>query len=143
MQFSTLLALTSLTLTSAMPLSPPLQVASLTFYGAADAQYTASVPLDGSVTKTDNPLSISSISTSGFDVKANCKIHAVDYTPALVEGPDNTWVVGPPQTILDVSCTNGGGDGGQGQWISIELDGAADAKYFLSVQVGGGPVITG
>ncbi|APA14993.1 predicted protein [Sclerotinia sclerotiorum 1980 UF-70] len=142
MQFSTLLTLiTSLALTNALPLSPPLNTESLTFHGAAGAQYTLSVPLDGSVTRTYNALSISSISTSGFDVKQNCRIHAVDYTPALVEGPDNTWVIGPPQTIIDISCTSGGSTP-SGTVINIELDGAADAKYFISVPLGGGPVYT-
>lgn len=84
MQFSTLITLAALSLTNALPLSPPLNTASLTFNGAAGAQYTISVPLDGTVTKTNNALSISSISTSGFDVGKNCKIHAVDVTPALV-----------------------------------------------------------
>lgn len=65
----------------------------------------------------------------------------MDYTPALAEGPDNTWAVGPPQTIIDISCT-GGGAPWTGHVISIEMDGAADAKYFLSVPLGGGPVAT-
>ncbi|KAF7950013.1 hypothetical protein EAE96_007317 [Botrytis aclada] len=141
MYFTTIATLlTSLALTSALPLSPPLNTASLTFHGAAGAQYTLSVPLDGSTTSTNNVLSISSISSDGFDVQKNCKIHAVDYTPALVQGPPNTWQVGPPQTIIDVSCTSGGSP--SGQVISIELDGAADAKYFISVPLGGGPVYT-
>lgn len=85
MYFTTIATLVaSLALTSALPLSPPLNTASLTFHGAAGAQYTLSVPLDGSTTSTNNALSISSISTDGFDVQNNCKIHAVDYTPALV-----------------------------------------------------------
>ncbi|TGO36841.1 hypothetical protein BHYA_0113g00140 [Botrytis hyacinthi] len=141
MYFTTIATLiTSLALTSALPLSPPLNTASLTFHGAAGAQYTLSVPLDGSTTSTNNVLSVSSISTDGFDVQKNCKIHAVDYTPALVQGPPNTWQVGPPQTIIDISCTSGGSP--SGQVISIELDGAADAKYFISVPLGGGPVYT-
>ncbi|TGO62348.1 hypothetical protein BCON_0020g00210 [Botryotinia convoluta] len=141
MYFTTIATLiASLTLTSALPLSPPLNTASLTFHGAAGAQYTLSVPLDGSTTSTNNVLSISSISTDGFDVQKNCKIHAVDYTPTLVQGPPNTWQVGPPQTIIDISCTSGGSS--SGQVISIELDGAADAKYFISVPLGGGPVYT-
>ncbi|CCD54673.1 hypothetical protein BofuT4_P127210.1 [Botrytis cinerea T4] len=141
MYFTTIATLVaSLALTSALPLSPPLNTASLTFHGAAGAQYTLSVPLDGSTTSTNNALSISSISTDGFDVQNNCRIHAVDYTPALVQGPPNTWQVGPPQTIIDISCTSGGSP--SGQVISIELDGAADAKYFISVPLGGGPVYT-
>ncbi|TGO62269.1 hypothetical protein BOTNAR_0116g00060 [Botryotinia narcissicola] len=141
MYFTTIATLiASLALTSALPLSPPLNTASLTFHGAAGAQYTLSVPLDGSTTSTNNVLSISSISTDGFDVQKNCRIHAVDYTPALVQGPPNTWQVGPPQTIIDISCTSGGSS--SGQVISIELDGAADAKYFVSVPLGGGPVYT-
>ncbi|KAG4027213.1 hypothetical protein MFRU_032g00790 [Monilinia fructicola] len=142
MQFTTLISLfTSLTLINSLPLSPPLNTASLTFHGAAGAQYTLNVPLDGTTTPTNNVLSISSISTSGYDVQQNCKIHAVDYTPALVEGPENTWAVGPPQTILDISCTSGSTPPGP-TYISIELDGAADAKYFVSVPLGGGPVNT-
>ncbi|RAL60540.1 hypothetical protein DID88_009736 [Monilinia fructigena] len=145
MQFTTLItlftSLTSLTLTNALPLSPPLNTAPITFHGAAGAQYTLNVPLDGITTPTNNVLSISSISTSGFDVQQNCKIHTVDYTPALVEGPENTWVVGPPQTILDISCTSGSTP--PVRHISVfELDGAADAKYFVSVPLGGGPVNT-
>ncbi|KAI9641523.1 hypothetical protein NHQ30_010335 [Ciborinia camelliae] len=150
MQFSTLLALsTSLALTHALPYSPPLETALLTFHGATpDAQYTLSVPLDGSVTTTHNALSISSISTSGFDVQQNCHIHAVDSTPTLVEGPVNTWVVGPPQTIVDVACTRAADKRGADGLtvVNIELDGAAggagDAKYFVNVPLGGGPVVT-
>ena len=143
MQYSTLVAIfTSLSLTNALPLSSRANTVTLTFNGAAGAHYPLDVPLDGTVTRTNNALSISSITTSGFNVQNNCKIHAVDVTPALVEGPANTWVVGPPQTIIDISCTEGAAPPRAANDITIELIGAADAKYPINVPLGGGPVAT-
>jgi len=55
---------------------------------------------------SDNVLSISSV-TSTFDVGDLCTLNTIDYPPALVEGPPGTWVVGPPQEVVTISCTNG------------------------------------
>ncbi|KAH8821347.1 hypothetical protein F5884DRAFT_827604 [Xylogone sp. PMI_703] len=108
--------------------------ASVTFNGAAGAGYTIDVPLDGTPTATNNGLSISSI-TSSIDIATQCTLSTVDYPPELVEGPPGTWVVGPPQTVNSISCT--GGSAPPAGSITIEFDGAADAKYTLTVPLDG------
>ncbi|KAG4412157.1 hypothetical protein IFR04_014705 [Cadophora malorum] len=108
MQLSTILSLAAgAALTQAAPLQSRTNYADVVFHGAADASYTVSVPLDGTLTNTGNVLSISSVSSYGVNVATECTLHTVDYPPALVEGPANTWVVGPPQTVNSISCTKG------------------------------------
>ncbi|PQE32272.1 NRPS-like enzyme protein [Rutstroemia sp. NJR-2017a WRK4] len=145
MQFSKLISLsTYLALTLAAPLTERTNSITLAFNGAAGASYTLSIPLDGSKVKTNNALSISTLtltSPASFDVAAHCTFHTVDYPPALVQGPTNTWAVGPPQTVIDVSCTDSSSPPPPSS-ITIELDGAADAKYFLTVPLGGGAITT-
>jgi hypothetical protein len=119
----------------------------LTFHGATpEAVYTISVPLDAGPVATNNVLSISSV-TSSYDVGKFCTLHTVDVPPALVEGPPGTWVVGPPQTVIDVSCKSGGGPTPPTpDVVSIEFDGADPvngAKYTLSVPLDGSIVTTG
>ena len=71
---------------------------SITLIGAADAEYTISAPCDGSLTPTNNVLSISHV-----DLSAG---------PCLIIGIDGTsqWQgagyadFGPPQTITGVIC---------------------------------------
>ncbi|KAM3070149.1 hypothetical protein ACMFMG_003816 [Clarireedia jacksonii] len=145
MQFSKLISLPAfLALTQAAPLTERTNSITLAFNGAADASYTLNIPLDGSKVTTNNALSISTLtltSPASFDVAAYCSFHTVDFPPALVEGPTNTWAVGPPQTIIDVSCRDSATPPPPSS-ITIELDGAADAKYFLTVPLGGGAVAT-
>jgi len=119
----------------------------VTFHGATpEAVYTISVPLDAGPVATNNVLSISSV-TSSYDVGKFCTLHTVDYPPALVEGPAGTWVVGPPQTVIDIACSSGGGSTPPTpDVVEIEFDGADPvngAKYSLSVPLDGSVVTTG
>jgi hypothetical protein len=147
MKFATILNLAFVGIVSALPNycrdvgGCVIPVTTIVFHGAAGAEYSLSVPLDGRVVTTGNALSISTISAS-INVATQCTLHAVDYTPALVEGPAGTWAVGPPQTIISIACnastvvTNS---------ITIEFDGAdpdKGAKYTLNVPLNGVPVAT-
>jgi hypothetical protein len=98
------------------------------------------------LTTPDNALSISSISAS-IDVPAQCTLHTVDYTPALVETSPGNWNVGPPQTVEWISCTESGPPPPPPNSITIEFDGAdpdvdPNAKYILTVPLNGTPVFT-
>jgi len=137
MQFSQILSLSAfLALTSALPTIKRggSDIITVVFNGAAGAFYSLNVPLDGSVTPTNNVLSISTI-TSTYDIADLCTLVTVDYPPALVEGPAGTWAVGPPQTVKSISCVKGGNPAPT--YITIEFDGAADASYSLSVPLNG------
>ncbi|KAI9054630.1 hypothetical protein LZ554_001783 [Drepanopeziza brunnea f. sp. 'monogermtubi'] len=117
MQLTTILRLASglaaAALTQATPLTPRLSLlptAEITFHGAADAQYTLTVPLTGSPIYTYNPLSISSISSPSINIATNCVLSTPDYPPALVAGAPGTWILGPPQTVISLSCSISGGN---------------------------------
>jgi hypothetical protein len=56
--------------------------------------------------------------------------------PVLVEGPSGTWAVGPPQTVVSISCV-GSYPPPPPTYITIEFDGAAGAGYSLSVPLNG------
>jgi hypothetical protein len=138
MQFTNILSVAAcLALAQAFPtLNFKRDSVDVTFNGAADASYTISVPLDGAPHLTNNVLSISSISSS-YDIGQFCTIDHVDNVPtALVEGPPGTWVVGPPQTIISITCTSGSTPPPPAT-VEIEFDGAADAKYTLTVPLDG------
>ncbi|PBP17496.1 GAS2 domain-containing protein [Diplocarpon rosae] len=92
----------------AQPISIPRSPTSVevTFHGAADAQYSVSVPLDGRLTRTNNPLSVSYVSSSAINIKCQCLLRTVDDPPILVEGVPGTWMVVPPQSIISISCTS-------------------------------------
>lgn len=138
MQFTNILSIAAcLALAQALPtLNFKRDSVDVTFNGAADASYTISVPLDGAPHLTNNILSISSISSS-YDIGQFCTIDHVDDVPtALVEGPPGTWVVGPPQTIISISCTSSSTPPPPAT-VEIEFDGAADAKYTLTVPLDG------
>ncbi|KAG4432957.1 hypothetical protein IFR05_011552 [Cadophora sp. M221] len=147
MQLSTVLSLAAgAALTQAAPLQSRTSYADIVFHGAADAAYSLSVPLDGSLTYTYNALSISSVSSTGVNVATQCTLHTVDYPPALVEGPANTWVVGPPQTVTSISCSAGSPQPPSPPTsIVIEFDGADPDKgafYKLNVPLDGSVVPT-
>jgi hypothetical protein len=148
MQFSNLITIAAcLALSNAAP-APARRAASgdITFHGAAGAQYTITVPLDGSPVNTNNALSISTVSSSTINVAANCLLHTVDFTPALVLISSNTWAVGPPQTVINISCKVGGSTPDPSpKTIVIEFDGAdpdKGAKYTLTVPLDGSTVLT-
>ena len=75
-------------------------------------------------------------------MKAHCTIHGIDSTPVLVGLGPNLWNVGPPQTILTIACTTGSPPVKRVPTISIEFDGAADAKYTLFVPLNGAVIPT-
>jgi len=114
----------------------------ITFNGAAGAYYDLTVPLDGSETFTNNDLSISTIDAS-IDLPSLCTLKTVDYTPALVEGPAGTWAVGPPQTVISITC--GEKAPPNPQTISVQFNGAnpQDGVYYtLTVPLDGSVVYT-
>ncbi|KAE8441129.1 hypothetical protein EG329_005841 [Mollisiaceae sp. DMI_Dod_QoI] len=94
-----LLALVA-SLASAAPAERRQFQAQLTFYGAAGASYTLSVPTDASEFTISNPLSISQISSAGG---ATCGIKGIDGSDTVIVGAQ-TVDVGPPQTQISGSC---------------------------------------
>ncbi|CZR62640.1 uncharacterized protein PAC_12537 [Phialocephala subalpina] len=133
-----------LALINAAPLATRTASSTIVFHGAAGAQYSLTIPLDGSSQATNNKLSISSVSSDTINVKNQCTLKTVGYPPALVEGPTNTWVVGPPQIVISISCT-GGSPPPPPQTISIEFEWAdptLGAKYTLNVPLDGSVVAT-
>ncbi|MCJ1394461.1 hypothetical protein MMC18_007339 [Xylographa bjoerkii] len=74
--------------------------AQITFFGAAGASFSMSVPTDGSGFTISNPLSITSISSEGG---ASCSFFGIDGSSTTVVGA-NSAVVGPPQTQTSGSC---------------------------------------
>ncbi|MCJ1407881.1 hypothetical protein MMC19_001952 [Ptychographa xylographoides] len=72
----------------------------VTFIGAADAEYTLSIPADGSLVTIDNHLSVSKISSAGG---ASCSFRGIDGSDTTVVGAQ-TVDVGPPQTQTQGSC---------------------------------------
>ncbi|KAI4162896.1 MAG: hypothetical protein LQ342_003407 [Letrouitia transgressa] len=74
--------------------------AQITFYGAADAKYSLSIPADGSVVRITNPLSVSKISSLGG---ATCSFKGIDGSNTVVVGAQ-TVDVGPPQTQISATC---------------------------------------
>lgn len=168
MQLTNILSLAGLiTLTSAAPTACGTNGCVggvIVFHGAAGAQYSLTVPLDGQDHATskissrsgisslkqftympvDNVLSISSVSSDTIDVGKQCTLHTVDYTPALVEGPSHTWAVGPPQQVLSINC--GGGQAvDPTTYIDIEFQGAdpdKGAKYSVHIPLTGAVIPT-
>ncbi|OJK00953.1 hypothetical protein ASPACDRAFT_42453 [Aspergillus aculeatus ATCC 16872] len=74
----------------------------ITFQGAADAQFSQSFPLDGTSTAITNPLSISHIVSSTGNVR--CTFNGIDHSVTTVSGVQ-TIDVGPPQTQVNGACT--------------------------------------
>ncbi|MCJ1418758.1 hypothetical protein MMC32_005109 [Xylographa parallela] len=74
--------------------------AQITFFGAAGASFSMSVPTDSSGFTISNPLSVSSISSEGG---ASCSFFGIDGSSTTVVGA-NSAVVGPPQTQTSGSC---------------------------------------
>ena len=151
MQFSKIFSLAAcLAFVHALPAPESRSAAvKVIFKGAAGAQYELTVPLDGRTVDTsqsllltvrcitnpiwlDNRLSVSSISST-FDIAKFCTLKTVDFPPALVEGPSGTWQVGPPQTVNSIACKAGVLSPSSIPTVNIQFNGAADAKYFLTV----------
>lgn len=101
---STLFALVPLiaTLVSATPISSrQAPTVSVTFIGAADAQYTLDIPVNSVFTPTNNLLSISHISTSAG---GPCAFFGVDGAIFVAPPAGGYGDVGPPQTIAGGIC---------------------------------------
>jgi hypothetical protein len=100
--FTILPILGSLTLTSAGPIISSRQSSvSVTFIGAADAQYTLDMPANSVFTPTNNALSISHIQTS---VGGPCVFFGVDGAVFVAPAAGGYGDVGPPQTIAGGIC---------------------------------------
>ncbi|PYH44311.1 uncharacterized protein BP01DRAFT_86823 [Aspergillus saccharolyticus JOP 1030-1] len=118
---------------------------SITFIGAANAQFTQSFPTDGSTVAITNPLSISHIASSTAGV--TCTFAGIDHSTTTVSGAV-TVDVGPPQTQIQGSCTAAGSpapppstpstpsSGGQGS-VAITFQGAANAQFTQSFPLDG------
>ncbi|KAJ5374339.1 hypothetical protein N7517_006345 [Penicillium concentricum] len=129
---------------SAIPLKQRDHQVDITFIGAADAQFTQSIPSDGSVVSIENPLSISHISSKTAGVQ--CTFNGIDHSVTVVNGAQ--WVdVGPPQTQVTASCQVQGsssspappstdpapaGDHPHGDEVHVTFIGAADAQFTQS-----------
>jgi hypothetical protein len=146
MYFSTLcgVAAASLALVSATPIQKRYNTYTITFIGAAGAQYTVPVPFDGQSHDTGNALSISSVSApSPVDIAAQCVLDTVDFPPALVNQGNGVWTVGPPQTVLSISCTESSSPPSpppSTDYVTIEFDGAdpsLGAKFSLQIPLDG------
>ncbi|KAH8756189.1 hypothetical protein F5882DRAFT_307746 [Hyaloscypha sp. PMI_1271] len=146
MYFSTLcgVAAASLALVSATPIQKRYNTYTITFIGAAGAQYTVPVPFDGQSHDTGNALSISSVSApSPVDIAAQCILDTVDFPPALVNQGNGVWTVGPPQTVLSISCTESSSQPSpppSTDYVTIEFDGAdpsLGAKFSLQIPLDG------
>ncbi|KAJ5911656.1 uncharacterized protein N7473_000959 [Penicillium subrubescens] len=75
---------------------------SVSFIGAADAQFSQSFPVDGSSVQITNPLSISHIEINSAG--ASCVFKGIDNSVTTVTGPA-TVDVGPPQTQVQGTCS--------------------------------------
>ncbi|KAF3394208.1 hypothetical protein F1880_005085 [Penicillium rolfsii] len=75
---------------------------SVTFIGAADAQFGQTFPVDGSAVQITNPLSISHIEIDSAG--ASCVFKGIDNSVTTVTGPA-TVDVGPPQTQIQGTCS--------------------------------------
>jgi hypothetical protein len=142
MYFSTICGVAaSLALVSATPIAKRYDSYNIHFNGAAGAAYTVSVPFDGQSHPTGNALSISSVSVdagSDVDIEAQCTLTTVDFPPALVAQGNGVWTVGPPQTVISISCseTISTPPPPPPSYVTIEFDGADPtngAKYSLNV----------
>lgn len=75
-----------------------------TFIGAADAQYTLQIPVSSTWTPTNNPLSISHISTTANGEGQPCVFFGTEGA-VFVSGPGGGFGdVGPPQPIAGGIC---------------------------------------
>ncbi|KAJ5473155.1 hypothetical protein N7475_002721 [Penicillium sp. IBT 31633x] len=89
----------------ATPPTPPTPPAEdqvhVTFFGAADAQFSQSFPMTGELVKITNPLSISHITTGTEGI--TCTFNGIDHSVTAVTGTQLVDV-GPPQTQVSGSC---------------------------------------
>ncbi|KAJ5503686.1 hypothetical protein N7463_006560 [Penicillium fimorum] len=128
----------------AIPLRQRDQQVDITFIGAADAQFTQSIPSDGSVVSIENPLSISHISSNTAGVQ--CTFNGIDHSVTIVNGVQLVDV-GPPQTQVTASCQAQGsdssstppstnpapvGDHPRGNEVHVTFIGAADGQFTQS-----------
>ncbi|PYI09717.1 hypothetical protein BO78DRAFT_394637 [Aspergillus sclerotiicarbonarius CBS 121057] len=115
--------------------------AQITFIGAAGAQFTQDFPIDGSVVKITNPLSISHIydGTKG----TVCTFDGIDHSVTTVAGVSQVDV-GPPQTQVQGSCHWGSTARGYPDHpqpptgeVLITFIGAANAQFQQSFPTNG------
>ncbi|CAI7660799.1 unnamed protein product [Penicillium glandicola] len=124
---------------SAIPVKQRDDQVEITFIGAADAQFTQSIPNDGSTVSIENPLSISHISSNTAGVQ--CTFNGIDNSVTIVDGAQLVDV-GPPQTQVSASCQGSGSsstppstpprDHSDGDEVYVTFLGAADAQFTQS-----------
>ncbi|KAJ6125586.1 hypothetical protein N7471_012903 [Penicillium samsonianum] len=124
---------------SAIPVKQRDNQAEITFIGAADAQFTQSIPTDGSVVSIKNPLSISHISSNTAGVQ--CTFNGIDHSVTIVNGAQLVDV-GPPQTQVTASCQAQGSHSSPappstpgstgGDQVHVTFLGAANAQFTQS-----------
>ncbi|KAJ5556259.1 hypothetical protein N7494_000174 [Penicillium frequentans] len=98
----------------------------ITFIGAADAEFTQSFPIDDTVHKISNPLSISHISNSDDGVE--CSFTGVDNSYTVVDGAVEVDV-GPPQTQVSGRCFELPTPARRSYGAKVTFIGAADAQF--------------
>ncbi|KAK6383806.1 hypothetical protein LTS17_003098 [Exophiala oligosperma] len=86
---------------SASPIDTRQSGVSVTFIGAADAQYTLEIPANSVFTPTNNALSVSHIQTSAG---GPCVFFGVDGAVFVAPAAGGYGDVGPPQTIAGGIC---------------------------------------
>ncbi|KAF7885135.1 hypothetical protein EAF00_010953 [Botryotinia globosa] len=101
MQFSTLLTLGLAAISGVVAAPANYFDVDITFIGGP-ASYSLTIPADGQFHATNNPLSISLIRSSNFDVYNLCTFYH-DNAVALVNN-GGIISVGPPTPITGVSC---------------------------------------
>ncbi|KAE8150471.1 hypothetical protein BDV25DRAFT_154289 [Aspergillus avenaceus] len=109
---------------------------SITFEGAAGAQFSQSFPTDGSRTNINNPLSISHITSGNAGV--SCSFHGVDNGVTVTRGAQ-TVDVGPPQTQTWGACRVGSNPPSRrsDDQVAVTFIGAADAQFTQYFPVNG------
>ncbi|KAJ5497692.1 hypothetical protein N7453_006743 [Penicillium expansum] len=121
--------------TSAIPVKQRDQEVEITFVGAADAQFTQSIPTDGSI------VSIASRISSSNTAGVQCTFDGIDHSVTIVNGAQLVDV-GPPQTQVTGSCQVQGSDSSPappatnpdptGDQVHVTFIGAADAQFTQS-----------
>ncbi|KAE8395208.1 hypothetical protein BDV23DRAFT_168812 [Aspergillus alliaceus] len=111
---------------------------SITFIGAADAQFTQDFPTDGTGTAITNPLSISHIASSTDGV--SCVFNGIDNSVTYVSDAE-TVDVGPPQTQVWGTCNAAPRQSVTRRWseglVYITFVGAADAQFTQAFPLNG------
>lgn len=86
--------------------SPQETSVKVTFHGPSGAQYIISMPSDGSLTQTNNTLSVSFISCDTINLEEQCILNTIDCPPTLVAQTPGRWMLVPPQAITSIALAS-------------------------------------